>query len=295
MAIRKGNFLTGKLKNLVYRKQKNVQILQTKPGKGMVRQTPDTKKKAYLFGRASTLGKFIRTLAENLIFEFHDGPMVNRLTKKLQEILLPYYPVDNEIHQFTTDGFAALNGFDFNLNSPLNKSLWVEPITVLSGNELRVILPEIKIPIELKFPQDCEKCIITISTNSFDMNNGYRSLHPDVRQIEVKKDQETLEKQELSFQLPAGCLCITGIAIQYFYEKYNLTLLYNHKDFNPAQICSAIITAGDFLFAEDRTWGRTNWTKAAFDKYATINQASPRLQPSYSPRTYMEQDGIFHF
>ncbi|MGY0039911.1 hypothetical protein [Pedobacter sp. NJ-S-72] len=144
MAIRKGNFLTGKLKNLVYRKQKNVQILQTKPGKGMVRQTPDTKKKAYLFGRASTLGKFIRTLVENLIFEFHDGPMVNRLTKKLQEILLPYYPGDNEIHQFTTDGFAALNGFDFNLNSPLNKSLWVKPVTALSGNELRVTLPEIK-------------------------------------------------------------------------------------------------------------------------------------------------------
>lgn len=154
MAIRKGNFLIGKLKDLVYKKQKNQQIVQTAPGKGMVKQTPETKKLAYLFGRASMLGKIIRASAANLIFGFHDGPMINRLTKKIQEILLQYYPAQNEIHQFTTDGFSQLNGFDFNLDSPLNKSLWVEPVITLSGHELLVNLPEIKIPAELKFPEN---------------------------------------------------------------------------------------------------------------------------------------------
>ena len=86
----------------------------------MVKQTPDTKKLAYLFGRASMLGKMIRSHTANLIFGFHDGPMINRLKKKLQEILLQDYPVKGE-HQFTTDGFSQLNGFDFNLNSPLIK------------------------------------------------------------------------------------------------------------------------------------------------------------------------------
>ena len=150
-----------------------------------------------------------------------------------------------------------------------------------------------KIPTELKFPEKCESCII--STNSIDMNNGYESLRPDLRQIEVKKDQEILEKQKFSFQLPDGCLCITGIAIQYFFKKHNFTVLYNHKDFNPAQICNAVITAGNFVVEKKKGWWQSRWSKAAFDKYATINQASPRLQPSYSPRTYMEQDGIFRF
>jgi hypothetical protein len=295
MAIRKGNFMSGKLKNIVFRKQKNVQIMQTKPGKGMVKQTPETIKKAYLFGRASMLGKFTRWSTGNLIFGFHDGPMINRLTKRFQEILLPYYPVKNETHPFTTDGFARLNGFDFNLNSPLHKSLWAEPVITLSGHELKVTLPEINIPVELKFPENCDSCVITISTSAFDLENGYESLHPDYREIKVSQEQQILEKQEFSFQLPHGCLCITGIALQYFFKKHSLTMLYNHKGFNPAQICSAVITAGNFVFEENKGWGRTKWSKAAFDKYATINQASPRSRPSYSPHIYTEQDGIFRF
>jgi len=293
MAIRKGNFLIGKLKDLVFRKLKNVQIVQTKPDKNTVRQTPDTKKKAYLFGRASMLGKSTRWLNRILIFGFHDGPMINRLTKKFQEILLPYYPVKNETHPFTTDGFARLNGFDFNLNSPLHKSFRAEPVITLSGHELKVTFPEINVPGELKFPENCDSCIITISTSAIDLENGYESLRPDYRQIEISKEQQSLEKQEFSFQLPHGCLCITGIALQYFFKKHNLKLLYNHKEFNPAQICSAVITEGKFLLKKNRAWAQSRWTKAAFDKYATINQASPRSRPSYNPHIYREQDETF--
>jgi len=295
MAIRKGNFLIGKLKNLVFRKFKNVQIVQTKPGEKTVRQSPDTKKKAYLFGRASMLGKSIRWSNRNMIFGFHDGPMINRLTRKLQEILSQYYPVKNETHQFTTDGFARLNGFDFNLNSPLHKSLWVEPVITLSGHELNLTLPEINIPGEIKFPENCHSCMITISMTAIDLQNGYESVRPDYRKIELTKEQKSLEKQKLSFQLPHGCLCITSIVLQYFFTKHHLKLLYNHKEFNPARICSAVITAGDFIFEKNKGWAQSSWTKAAFDKYATINQASPRSRPSYNPRTYTEQDGIFRF
>ncbi|KIO75556.1 hypothetical protein TH53_19960 [Pedobacter lusitanus] len=295
MAIRKGDFLIGKLKDLVYRKVKNTQVAQSAPGKGRVRQTTGTKKLAYLFGRASMLGKIIRYQSADQIFGFHDGPMVNRLTKKLQEILLHYYPVDKETHPFNEESFIQLKGFDFNLNSPLHKSLWAEPLITLKGHELQFILPEIKIPEELKFPGNCDSCVITISTNYFDLEKGYLNIWPDVKKIEIKKNSPLLEKQEFSFQLPEGCLCLTTMAIQYFTKKHQLTVLYNHKDFNPAQICSAVVTEGTFVFQKDFPWQQTKWTKAAFDKYATTNQASPHSQPSYSLHTYMEPDDNAHF
>lgn len=273
MAIRKGNFLIGKLKNHAYRKVKEKQIVQTAPGKGNVKQTADTKKVAYLFGRASMLGKFVRHMAEEQIFGFHDGPMVNRLTKTLQQILLQYYPVGNETHHFKEDSFATLKGFDFNIDSPMSKSLWAEPVSSLSGLELKVTLPEINIAEEIKFPKDCEHCIITLGTKYFDLEKGYIRLSLDSRKIEVNKNQVKLEAQDYNFQLPEGCLCLTSISIQYFHQKHQLTVLYNHKLFNPAQICNAVVTPGTFVYHQQNKWKETNWSKAAFDKYATINQA----------------------
>lgn len=74
------------------------------------------------------------------IFGFHDAPMINRLTRTVQQILLQYYPSKNETHQFNEDSFTSLKGFDFNIDSPMNKSLWTEPTISLSGHELKVNL-----------------------------------------------------------------------------------------------------------------------------------------------------------
>lgn len=273
MAIRKGNFLTGKLKGLVYRKLKNVQILQTAPGKGNVKQTADTKKLAYLFGRASMLSRYIRYMSAEQIFGFHDGPMVNRLTRTVQQILLQYYPTTNETHQFNEDSFATLKGFDFNIDSPMNKSLWTEPVISLSGHELKVTLPEMNIAEELKFPKGCENCVINISTKYIDLEKGFLYEVTDSWKTEVNKYQVKLAAQEKIFKLPEGCLCITSMSIQYFHQKHRLTMLYNHKLFNPAQICNAVVTTGTFVHQKQDKWTPSNWSKAAFDKYATINQA----------------------
>jgi hypothetical protein len=57
MAIRKGNFMSGKLKNIVFRKQKNVQIMQTKPRKGHGETNPGNYKKGLPFWKSKYAGK----------------------------------------------------------------------------------------------------------------------------------------------------------------------------------------------------------------------------------------------
>ncbi|WP_449435307.1 hypothetical protein [Pedobacter steynii] len=60
--------------------------------------------------------------------------------------------------------------------------------------------------------------------------------------IEIKDDQENVPAQEFTFEVPDGCLCIAGIKLNYFWLSQNIKTVVNQKNFNPAGICTAIVT-----------------------------------------------------
>jgi hypothetical protein len=277
MAILDGNFIKGSIERSVFKQHKALQILQSAPGKGGVKQTASTKKAAKLFGGASILGEVIRKMFENVIMDYYDGTMVTRLTAKLRMLLSHHFDKETETYAFTQNSFSRLNGFDFNLNSPVNESLWLVPESNLENNTLTVTVPEMKIPGELKFPENISSCTIDIMVNFYNLENGLQYWMPEMKHITVDKSQGISDRQELIFTVPDGCLCIAAIGLRYSSIKYGHPMPYNSKDFHPAGICAAQISPGSLDMTTTKKWfKRKACFTAASDRSSTTGQASLR-------------------
>ncbi|QNK62560.1 hypothetical protein H7F33_18805 [Pedobacter sp. PAMC26386] len=258
MATRKGNFITGSIQNVVFKKRGNKQTMQSAPGKGGVKQTKATKKVAIQFGKASSLGKHIRFMFREPIFGFYDGAMINRLNIELHAILRNSYRKEANFYQFSVDSFSKLQGFNFNIKSQLNQNFWLEPESSLTANLLKITLPELKIPEQLKFPENTISCEITIATNFFCLSKGYIHKSAILQILTINNDQFIPGKHEFDFAVPDGCLCIATISLKYFTRKYTSTLLFNNKEFNPAEICAAYVTPGTFAPQNITDWDRVD-------------------------------------
>jgi len=277
MAVKKGNYISGSIADVVFRENKGQQIIQSAPVKN-IKRTIASKKSADIFGKSSSLSEIIRHLFEYVIIGFHDTSMVNRLIKSLQTILSHYCDAQTGTYDFNQNSFSRLNGFDFNLSSPLNESLWLSPESTLEKNTITITVPEMKIPKEFRFPEDTSSCIIDVMVNFYHLEKGIMMhLNPEIRRIEVLKTQAVLARQDLVFDAPAGCLCIAVIGLRYFAVRYNHTLPYNSKVFHPAGICAAYITPGTFDIKNIKKWyERGPVFTAASGRSSTTDQASLR-------------------
>lgn len=244
MAKFDGKQIIGLVGGLVFRKGKNKSTtVQGKPTS--IVQTSATKGAASLFGIASTLSKAIRYGMTEITDQFYDGGMVNRLTNQNRSILAHCYDKATQKFIFNETSFNRLVGFEFNLKSPITNSLWVEPQTTLSGNELTVHLPSFEIPAQLKFPSSANICTISILVNLYLLDQSLRKKLP-AQKIEISLNQNYIPAQEFKFEVPDGCLCVAGINLDYFYLHSGIKTVINHKEFNPTAICGAILTPGTF-------------------------------------------------
>ena len=276
MAIVRKSGLSGKVGRTSHRMWRNLHVVQSIPGSGFMKQTAETKKSATLFGKASALGREIRSLFnEIIIISLYDGAMITRLTKALQALLEQCFDKENLTYTFSEDSFERLGGFDFNLSSPLKDSMWILPDSSLSEGVVTVTLPELKIHEEFKFPVKTNKCTIHICVKFYNMEKGYRSEIEEEQTLDVSPEQHLLEKQSFSFPVPEGCLCLVGISLRYYTFKYG-TGLFNTKTFNPSGICGAFITPGIFKKEKKWHWDKLTTPIAIFDKSATTDPASPR-------------------
>lgn len=240
-----GKHLTGLVGETVSRRGKNGKtILQSKPGK--YKQTKGTRRAAGVFGQGISLACVIRKDLHFLIRDNYDGDMITRFNTPVNEVLRHCYDKETEKFTFETDSFERLTGTEFNLKSPLINSLWVSAQTVLEGNILKIQLPEIEVGKQLKFPLRANVCELNIAVAVIALAPG---LHKSAmhQSIEISKDQQILPAQEFTFEIPDGCLCVTGIGLQYFSLHNQVKTAINSKTFNPAAVCGALVSPGSFV------------------------------------------------
>lgn len=283
MAIRKGKFLIGAIDDLVFKVVKGQQRVSSKPEPGTVKQTDETKKSASLFGKASKLGRLMRSgnMFSNLMYDMYDGPMVNRLTTTLRITLQQSFDKKKDVFKFKEDTFNKLVGFDFNLDSPLQETMWILPQSSLADGILTVTIPEINIAESFTFPGRSEECTIHIKVRSCNLEQALVSQLYDDRKLEINNSQSLIEKQDFNFTVPDGCLCIAAVALIFYHKVYGRLTMYNTKAFSPSGICGAFITPGDFKRDKKDKWRMANidaFTTAS-DKSATTDPASPHSQP----------------
>lgn len=276
MAIIRKNAVSGKIDRVSHRMWRNKHVVQSIPGPGLMKQTAETKKAATLFGKASSLGAQIRRMFDSIIImQLYDGPMIARLTKALQTILGQCFDKQNLTYTFFENSFERLKGFDFNLDSPLKDSMWLLPDSSFSEGTITVTLPELKINEEFRFPAETKKCTIHVCVKLYNLEGGYRAWVEEEQTLEVNSKQLLLEKQNFSFPVPEGCLCMVGVSLRYYNFRYD-TGLFNTKTFNPSAICGAFITPGTFKKEKRWHWEQRATAIAIFDTSATTDPASPR-------------------
>lgn len=262
MATFDGKHLKGLVGNLVVRKGKNKQIVQTVPAS--VKQTIATKKASGVFGKGSKLAGAIRQNLDIIINKNYDSEMINRFNAPVTTVLRQCYNAETEKFDFREDSFERLAGFEFNSKSLVINSLWVKPEMRFSANTLTILIPEIKIPGQLKFPARANVCELGITLSQIALKEGLQNS-PQFLKVELHKEQEVIPAHEFTFEVQDGICCVAGIGLNYYSLQNNMKTELNSKTFNPAAVIGAIITPGTFTDpgpVRTATGGRaSDWTE----------------------------------
>ncbi|WP_158796181.1 hypothetical protein [Pedobacter sp. L105] len=254
MAKKDGKFIRGAIGDLVYRVVNEKQSVYPKPDPKKLKQTDNTKRAAEVFARAGLIGRYLRVSLANQINSYADYKMKNRLLATLRQCLKGSPNETTGIFNFKEDSFTSLEGFEFNEDSKLSKLLSNRSTTTLNEGILTVTIPENKIGSELKFPGNTFYCKVLVNVSLCRLEDGYMEKEAESQLITIARDEDLLEQQTFSFNVPDGCLCIVSTFLQYAnYAKNNPSVI-NHKTFNPGQISKALITPGVYQDNDDSSW-----------------------------------------
>jgi len=249
-----GKHIRGLVGNLISRKTKDGLVLQMAPIR--VKQSKGTKKAQKVFGQGSVLAGAIRRGLRFIIHDRNDSGMVNRFNTPVRDVLKQCFDKQTEQYSFQEDSFERLTGFEFNIKSLLINSLLVKPELHFNGVVLKVSIPEIVVPKELKFPGSTNQCELVVSVTMIALHERrYKDLDPEI--MEIDSNQELSPAQEFEFEVSEGCLCVAGIGLRYFKVHNNMKAMFNSDDFNPANVCGAVVTPGMFKLPPPEVNGNT--------------------------------------
>ncbi|MDR6782327.1 hypothetical protein ABIE26_001185 [Pedobacter africanus] len=255
MASLDGKFIKGTAGSVVYKKYRNKQIVTSKPEFSPGSQTEATKLAAASFGLAVKLAKHIRHNLDPVVTEFFDGPMVNRFNSELIYVLNQVFDPETEVFTFNTESFSRLAGFEFNMDSPVRDNFFVQPEATVSSTTLKIEIPEIHQPHELKFPKDGRKCVLGLAVGMYDLKHGRMTLSPiQSTTIDWTYDPMVVPPKTFEFEIEPGCLCIPVISMQFVRTTFAGTIVVNNKSFNPVAILRAFIAAGEPEKSRTKSW-----------------------------------------
>jgi hypothetical protein len=246
MARVEGKFLKGSIGNYVHRELNGQQIVQAAPRTLKSHRTVGTVQAATTFGHASKLASELRWGLVHICGNFYNGTMIYRLNAEVLRCLNRVKDPETQLYHFKADSFQSLAGFEFNADTMVKQYLFARPLITLEGASLQVEIPEMKIPVELKFPIDRPKCCrMIIEVTMIDLVNGHvKKGSPKLIEIPYHYKPTMVAGQAVQFDVVPGCLCVIGISLQIVESTFAGESVINNKTFNPAAILSAVIAEG---------------------------------------------------
>lgn len=254
MAVLDNKFrVRGTIGNLSYRVVGSKNIIQIKPGKGIMKQTPATKECASEFGLASSTAYMIRKAFYPAIQGLSDGGMVNRFTSKVLKAICLNRQGNRGTRDLHGGELSYLENFQFNTHSPLHENLLVQPRVAVNENQLSVHLPAFDVLRELKTPDLCAETSIRILAVAFNFKKEFHQYfgHHEIVIPRGKKVQEAVD-WICPEQVPAGCVILVSMSLHHWnggtdlMEKFSL----NSKELMPSAIIAAFETTGEEEVAE---------------------------------------------
>jgi len=251
MAIFDGKFIRGVIGDVVFRKVGNMQTMSRRVPKGTIKQTAATKKASGIFAFASSLGAHFREVLKADLKGFSDTDMHSRLTAGFCSILNRCRDPETGLFDFQENSFSELEGLDFNNLSRLMSSLGVKPMLGMKDGTISLLLPSLR---QIKFPSPAISCEMTISVTLVALEEGIITQHPDRKKILIEKISASRNPYQFRFDVPAGCLCLVSMFLDFYVDYKNYIRLFNSKQFSPAAVCGAIISPGKFVQQDSRFW-----------------------------------------
>lgn len=281
MAIIKGKFLSGLVGSMVYKHHQGKQVVQSKPFTPKNHFTEGTVKASKIFGRASTLARYIRVGLGSTYGRFYDGTMIYRLNKAVLNCLLSCKDGASQDFNITDDTFKPLAGFEFNVASPVKYQFFKQPIITVSDSKLEVTIPELQIPKELKFDPKSSSCKLVIAVAVLDFVNGQMKYVPaQLMEIQNSYRPSLSIAKTFEFETAPGCLCIIAISLQYLEKTFAGDFILNSKSFNPAAILHAYVSDGQVTPGKNPDWDDIDFKaesiKPKVKSSATVSTA-PRI------------------
>jgi hypothetical protein len=256
MAIKDGDFIKGVLGNVVLRVLNGKQVMQRRNPKGSVKQSKNTKWCGKTFGMAVSLASKIRITLGSRILPQADSYLSSRLNGAIYSILLKVRDKTTGLYSFKEDSFEKLVGFNFNPDRSVDHWLRIDPSVHLEDQKLTVDFPELTVPKLLRFADDSERCIMSVSLSLFGLKEGKMVQRCITQQQTLLEPYAPFEATQFNFHVPDGCLYIVTLWLEYHAQTYKGARFTNIPKLYSGYVCEAHIAPG--LFIEDNQYIWTN-------------------------------------
>lgn len=206
--------IKGKINNIVYRGYRDKQVLQIAPAR--VRQTYATKLNALEFGLASIQAKMLRRVLRNF-FEEYDGKMPVRLNATVAECMRTSTKEIGERTLHDAD-LSPLKGFQFNLDSPIERLVRVRPVVEIAPNgRIQFMFPKFNVMTDIIYPAEPPRFnpCFSILVTAFNFFEEYVHIIDHASFDFVNKDQEVEINWTCTKQLPKGSFVFITLALNY--------------------------------------------------------------------------------
>ena len=236
--INRKGFISGRAGNMVYRTRGDVQVMQSIPGK--MRQTMATKARGKEFGLASSTAGTIRYLCSSAA-HWPDKRMSSRLVQTVLKSIRGGAQGEPGLRDLHVADLSILEGFQFNLNSPLEKVMLIQPtVTLGDSGTVYVNIPALY-KYELKFAKDASQCILRFIVVAIDLKKEtHRYLGNKDILLEPGESLDALI-WEVENKAEQGTILLVSFSVHYFSPDKidSLGLSLNNSALSPGGIIAA--------------------------------------------------------
>jgi hypothetical protein len=225
----------GSVGNLTYRIVNGRSIVQSKPGKGNVKQTPPTKVSAIEFSLASNRAKILRTILYPMIQGKQDSGMINRLTVATAKVIRSNSVLAPGARDLADGNLAVLDNFEFNSLAPFVKLF--KPQLTLEQTEdgyLKIAMPAFQGSAMLNFPDTATGLTLKIFLAAVDLKTN-QYCYCKSESLFIPRGNRPVPAAEWYFpdNLHPDCLYLACCALEYSRAGVEERILLNHAKLQP--------------------------------------------------------------
>ena len=246
----RGKFLIGKIRDLIFKEVRGVQLVTSKVEPGTMKQTAATKIAAGTFALASKMSGNFRDAMRDELRVANDGTIHFRLTKALLTILTQCRDKASKNYSFNDDSFNGLVDFNFNTSMLLAHKLPGKLKTVLDNGLLHVAYADNQPSRNLRFIKGSTACKVTFGIVLIRLSNSQVGRDYVLQSVMVKKSAPELKDLAFSFEVPNDCLYLLTATLNYY--KGSVPVM--DTKLNSGAIYDAVIVQGEYGESRKFRW-----------------------------------------